>query len=98
MVNSESHYSVLFSADPKCCQPRAKGDQALPLDLYYYDELANQDDLIRLTVAADPERAGFAGEEEEDRESMEDRPPLEKVIETRWPGVRVDWNGADPIL
>ena len=98
VVNSESHYSVLFSADPNSCQPRAKGDRALPLDLYYYDELANQDDLIRLTVAADPERAGFAGEEEEDRESMEDRPPLEKVIETRWPGVRVDWNGADPIL
>lgn len=25
-------------------------------------------------------------------------PPLECVIETRWPGVRVDWNGAEPIL
>jgi len=25
-------------------------------------------------------------------------PPLECVIETRWPGVCVDWNGAEPIL
>jgi len=25
-------------------------------------------------------------------------PPLEFVIETRWPGVAVDWNGTEPIL
>lgn len=25
-------------------------------------------------------------------------PPLECVIETRWPGVKVDWNGTEPIL
>lgn len=25
-------------------------------------------------------------------------PPLECVIETRWPGVKVNWNGHDPIL
>jgi hypothetical protein len=25
-------------------------------------------------------------------------PPLELVLETRWPGVAVAWNGADPIL
>ncbi len=25
-------------------------------------------------------------------------PPLECVIETKWPGSKVNWNGAEPIL
>ena len=25
-------------------------------------------------------------------------PPLELVLQTRWPAARIDWNGSDPIL
>ena len=78
------------------------------MDLYYDDELANQDDIIKLTVKKKETSGaggafvvggfGDAGEDEGGPSEEEDRPPLEKVIETRWPKVTVDWNGSEPIL
>ncbi|KXZ46708.1 hypothetical protein GPECTOR_41g672 [Gonium pectorale] len=96
VVCSESHFTVLFSLDS-----RPLGSQ-LPFDLYYYDELANQEALIKLSVSKDP-KGGWTGRigstiGERGKCEGQNIPPLECVIETRWPGVKVDWNGTDPIL
>jgi len=59
-------------------------------------------DLIRLTIRSDPAGGWTArvGDSFGDRGKCEGQniPPLECVIETRWPGVKVDWNGTEPIL
>lgn len=59
-------------------------------------------DAIRLTVRKDPAGGWTArvGQSFGDRGKCEGQniPPLECVIETKWPGVAVDWNGAEPIL
>ncbi|GFH14498.1 DUF4205 domain-containing protein [Haematococcus lacustris] len=83
-------------------QDRRALSGSLPFDLMYYDELANQDDLIHLSVTHDPQ-GGWTrrvGDSFGDRGKCEGQniPPLECVIETRWPGVKVSWNGSDPIL
>ncbi|KAJ9528922.1 hypothetical protein QJQ45_000502 [Haematococcus lacustris] len=96
VVCSESHFTVLFSQDRRALSG------SLPFDLMYYDELANQDDLIHLSVNHDPQ-GGWTrrvGDSFGDRGKCEGQniPPLECVIETRWPGVKVSWNGSDPIL
>ena len=73
-----------------------------PFDLLYYDELANQEEVLRLTIKKDPAGGWTArvGDSYADRGKCEGQniPPLECVIETRWPGSTVNWNGAEPIL
>ena len=58
--------------------------------------------IIRLSVSKDPKGGWTAkmGTTIGDRGKCEGQniPPLECVIETRWPGVAVNWNGSDPIL
>jgi len=96
VVCAESHFTVLFAQDSR---PLHK---MLPFDLVYYDELANQDQPITLTVLEDPEGGWTArvGDSFGDQGRCEGQniPPLECVIETLWPGVHVNWNGAEPIL
>ncbi|KAG2447862.1 hypothetical protein HYH02_007318 [Chlamydomonas schloesseri] len=100
VVCSESHFTVLFAAD-KDSGARCLRD-ALPFDLVFYDELANMDSVLRLSVSKDPSGGWTAkmGTTIGDRGKCEGQniPPLECVIETRWPGVKVNWNGHDPIL
>ncbi|GLI71744.1 hypothetical protein VaNZ11_017059 [Volvox africanus] len=96
VICSESHFTVLFAQDSRALQNQ------LPFDLYYYDELANQESIIRLSVTKDP-RGGWTarvGSSFNDRGKCEGQniPPLECVIETRWPGVKVNWNGHEAIL
>ncbi|KAF1329209.1 hypothetical protein FI667_g6233, partial [Globisporangium splendens] len=50
VVCSESHYSVLFTETKHL--ETAHLDEVHALDLYYYDGLANQDEVIRLSVDA----------------------------------------------
>jgi hypothetical protein len=45
VVCSESHFTVLFSLDARPLRDR------LPFELHYYDELANQQAPVRLTVS-----------------------------------------------
>jgi len=59
-----------------------------PFDLWYFDELARQEAPIKLTI--DP-NAALARDIDND-------PPLELVLATKWPGCSVDWNGAEKIL
>lgn len=48
VVNSESHFSVLFGLQRELLANQDKGLEEF--DLYYYDGLANQQEEIRLTV------------------------------------------------
>jgi hypothetical protein len=87
VIFAESHYSVLFALDPALSisgsVPR------LPFDLFFYDELANQDEEIRLTVDSQtPTR-----DKDTDMISY-----LDICIRTRWPRASVSWNGVTPLL
>ena len=100
VVCSESHFTVLFGD--------GEGDGgleggALPFDLWYYDGLAQQDAPIRLTVRESPtggHTARCGGDSVGDRAGSEAAmvPPLEYVLETKWAGVEVDWNGSERIM
>ena len=100
IVCSESHFSVLFALVP----PRPTGG-AHAGELLYYDGLHRQDNLLRLTLSPSPTggHTGRIGRTAEERARFADHgreavPPLEFVIETKWAGVDVDWNGAEKIL
>ena len=81
----ESHYTVVFSLD----EGGPTDDGATPFDLFYYDQLAHQDETIRLTLRPGvPPAAAEYGLV----------PPLDEVLRTRWPGTAVDWNGTEPLL
>lgn len=84
---SESHYSVLFSDGPECL------NSSEPFDLYYYDQLGNQEEQYRLTVNPDPDCPVEHSTDESRLVS-----PIDDCIRTRWPGATVDWNGSDPLL
>ncbi|POM70733.1 Hypothetical protein PHPALM_12787 [Phytophthora palmivora] len=91
VVCSESHYSVLFAADPRALEDRALETRS-SIDLLYYDGLANQDEEIRLTVDT-------LTLEQSATVSHDDLiPPLNLVIRTKWPRATVDWNGVEPLL
>ncbi|KAK1172731.1 putative ubiquitin carboxyl-terminal hydrolase MINDY-4 isoform X1 [Acipenser oxyrinchus oxyrinchus] len=87
VICSESHFSVLF-----CVQKELMNDWRMErrFDLYYYDELANQQEEIRLTVDTSQNCVADA---ENDL-----IPPIEHCIRTKWKGAVVDWNGAEPLL
>jgi hypothetical protein len=84
---SESHYTVLFGLKRSPQRYRPGGS----FDLYYYDELANQNEQIQLTVDT--------SEDDPAPRDADLEPPINDVIRTKW-GVqaRIDWNGSEPIL
>jgi hypothetical protein len=93
VVCSESHYTVLWSFS--AAAPLDTSATAAPLELHYYDELARQDEEIRLTVTPAPARGTHLNPGAEHGII----PPLNLVIRTRWGvGARVDWNGVEPLL
>mmetsp|Transcript_6937 Transcript_6937/g.20266 ORF Transcript_6937/g.20266 Transcript_6937/m.20266 type:complete len:300 (+) Transcript_6937:336-1235(+) len=87
VICSESHYSVLFSPEDN-----VRG----VLEVYYYDELGDQEEEIRLGLDPKPRKRQLTAKEAED--STELVPPIDLVIRTRWRGAAVDWNGSEPIL
>lgn len=101
VVCSESHYSVLF-ADPVLLQD-ATLDTHATLDLFYYDGLANQDEVIRLSVDASRVALGDNDDDKSKRGAGRARhddlvPPLNLVIQTKWPRAAVDWHDVEPLL
>jgi hypothetical protein len=56
-------------------------------DLYYFDQMAERNDAVRLTV-----RGGGGGGD------AGHAAPLELVILSRWPAATIDWNGEEVIL
>ena len=92
VVCSESHYSVLFSDVNR----RGEKDDNDGVHLFFYDELANQDETIHLTVNLN---AGIKDEFKHGEDDEEDLiPPLDRCIRTKWRGASVDWNGTEAIL
>ena len=88
LICCESHFTVLFGLDMTLIsQTRI----SVSFDLYYYDGLANQDELIRLTVDTS------VGVNDSD-EIGDLVPPLEHCIRTKWPRAFISWNDSDPLL
>uniref|UniRef100_K3X280 Myb-like domain-containing protein n=1 Tax=Globisporangium ultimum (strain ATCC 200006 / CBS 805.95 / DAOM BR144) TaxID=431595 RepID=K3X280_GLOUD len=90
VVCSESHYSVLFT-EPTHIET-AHLDEVRALDLYYYDGLASQDEVIRLSVDA------LALEEKLVAKHDDLIPPLNLVIQTKWPLATINWHDVEPLL
>ena len=88
VVCSESHFTVLFSLDMEVA---IENSTLKCFDLFYYDGLANQDEVIRLSV----DTTALLDESELQGELV---PPLEHCIRTRWKNASINWNGTDPIL
>jgi len=89
VICSESHYTVLFSLDK-----RAAVTNGACMDLYFYDELAHQDEVICLTV----DNMGGHTPKSISYDKNDSTPPLEHVIHTKWTTATIDWNGTDPLL
>lgn len=84
VLQSESHYTVLFCLD-------RNGTTSSKFDLYYYDELANQEEEIRLTIDTSRRTAP--------KKDPTLEPPINECVRTKWgSNAWVDWNGVDPIL
>ena len=121
VVQSESHYSVLWACGPTppdALPPsvyRLAGDpdelddegdddddgrwaeyggrrqlaEGEAFDLYYFDQMGERDEPVRLTLRRDDyavDGAGASGS------------PLELVVLTRWPAASIDWNGEEVVL
>lgn len=53
IVCSESHFSVLFSTCTFLCEEKASNqDKYRNFDLYYFDGLARQDKIVRLSIGS----------------------------------------------
>ena len=85
VVCMESHYSVVFAA---AGAPPADGGA---FELHFYDELANQDETIRLTVRPNE----LAAPPDDDLGLI---PPLEETLRTRWPNAAISWDTSEPLL
>jgi hypothetical protein len=89
VICSESHYSVLFA------DPSSSSTSTATIDLFYFDGLANQDEEIRLSI--DPN--GVEAPREKARHDDQTlTPPLNLVIQTKWPRATIDWHGVEPLL
>jgi hypothetical protein len=108
---SESHYSVLFTPDVQEVQSDPldrKGNHVV--QLYYYDELAKQEEMYQLTVDMpeyDRQQAKAEAEEHQQngrrkhhqqQKEVDLTPPIDHVIRTHWKGATVDWNGSEALL
>ena len=110
---SESHYSVLFTPDVQEVRSDPldrKGNHVV--QLYYYDELAKQEEMYQLTVDMpeyDRQKAKAEAEEEhqqngrrkqhhQQQKEVDLTPPIDHVIRTHWKGATVDWNGSEALL
>lgn len=67
-----------------------------PFDLFYFDGLAQQDEVIRLTVAPGTMRADPGAAAVSRHRDM--TPPIDHVIRTKWKRATVDWHDVEPLL
>lgn len=87
----ESHYSLAFAPRPAGAMPSA--EQGQTFEVVYYDQLANQDEEIVISVCPRPPPGAPAAEHEYGLV-----PPLEETLRTLWPKASFDWNGSMPLL
>ena len=68
-------------------------------DLFYYDQLSNQQDEIKLTLTL---LDNTSNADDSDEEIIDHHkklvPPLNLCIQTKWKNVHIDWNDTDPLL
>ena len=60
-------------------------------DLCYFDQMAERDDAVTLTLRRAPEGGGNVS-------TAGHGAPLELVVLSRWPSATIDWNGEEVIL
>ena len=65
-----------------------------PIELVYYDQLANQIDPIFLTIRKQ-ESWDLSSMMNDSKELIS---PIEHCIKTQWSDSIVDWNGSEPLL
>ena len=87
----QSHYSVLFATEMG--RATSKGGAGAEFDVFYWDGLAAQDEVIRLSV--DPASRTPVPDANDDKALIA---PLDLVLRTRWAGAAIDWNGTEQIL
>ena len=87
IVQSESHYTVMFSVD--AANTHHSSDS---FDLVYYDELARQEHDLILTVS--PGTYTQTVSPQNNKHPI----PIEEVIRTKWSTATVSWNGRTQIL
>ena len=96
IVCSESHYTVLFSLDKDVVSTKRNINM---FDLFYYDQLSNQQDEIKLTLTL---LDNTSNADDSDEEIIDHHkklvPPLNLCIQTKWKNVHIDWNDTDPLL
>lgn len=88
LICSESHFSVLFARVQGVQNTNLADRQSI--QLMFYDGLAMQDELVKLTV--DCSKSEFCNDDEDLV------PPLEHCIRTKWRDAYVNWNGHPKIL
>ncbi|ORX81495.1 hypothetical protein BCR32DRAFT_268238 [Anaeromyces robustus] len=97
IVCSESHYTVLFSLDKDVVSTKRNISM---FDLFYYDQLSNQQDEIKLTLTL--LNNNYNEDDENNGEIIDHHkkliPPLNLCIKTKWKNVNIDWNDTDPLL
>lgn len=110
-ICSESHFTVLFSAESDE-RLLAEGSGPRRFDLYYYDGLGCMDDVIRLTLGTRCERfcactlaysvllCVWRCTADLDAPVVEHSlpSPLEQTLRTKWSQAAIDWNGAERLL
>jgi len=100
LICSESHFTVAFSEDPLCVNSSVA--ERRPVHLYYYDQLANQTELIKLTLKMTS--IGSNDDKDDDGSSSASSSqhhlvsPIEHCLRTKWTGAQIDWNGTEPLL
>ena len=73
----------------------------LQVDLFYYDELAKQEEMYKLSV--DMPEYNHANDDQDGshskhRHDADLTPPIDHVIRTHWKQATVDWNGSEALL
>lgn len=98
IVCSEDHYMVLFGldADATGLELEASVEPAAPFPLYFYDELASQDEIIKLGITPRPDVPLTAAEKGDDDTELVS--PIDHCIRTRWREARIDWGDVDPLM
>ncbi len=62
------------------------------VDVFYYDMLGKQDEVIRLTITMNDDKDAKL------EKNPDLIPPLNLVLRTKWKYAFIDWNGSDPLL
>ena len=96
VVCSESHYTVLYATESWETMKEKEEKGKEPIQLHYYDTLARQEEDIILELS----QTGGEGTTKNPASpvALNDRPPLECCLATKWPSVQVKWINSDPLL